>query len=89
MPWTKPPADNTVTVDFRIEEAGPIDPSRFRPTRPDPQIYTACNCFHDWWVSNPDKHFEGPADIRVVYTWYGPKNDELRYDVFRWVPEKY
>jgi hypothetical protein len=79
--------DRTEVVDFRIHAEGPFDPFTFRS--PDPKLQTAALCFYDWWVTNPDKHFDGPADIRVVYTWYGPKNEDILYDVFKWLPKKY
>lgn len=80
-------SDRTEIVDFRIEAEGPIDPFQFRSK--DQRIQMALLCFYDWWFRNPGNHFEGPADIRVIYTWYGPKNEDIRYDVFKWLPKKY
>jgi hypothetical protein len=77
----------TEIVDFRIEKHGPVDPLRLRSD--DTWIQLALLCFYDWWTQNPDKHFRGPADIRVVYTWYGLNNEDIKYDVFRWIPRKY
>lgn len=87
MTRRREPEDKTEIVDFRIENRGPIDPFRFRSK--EPRVQMAAYCFYNWWIENPDKHFEGPADIRVVYTWYGPLGEDIKYDVFKWLPRKY